>query len=63
LSLRIICVSLFFAGSGKLEPELFHGLAHERREISRLPGRDQIGVNDRLPVLIERTGFLQFISD
>ena len=42
----------FFAGNGKLNPELFHGLAHERREIGRLPGRDQIGVNNHLPVLI-----------
>jgi hypothetical protein len=44
----------FFAGNGKLKPELFHGLAHERGEIGRLPGRDQIGVNNHLPVLIER---------
>src|ERR1019366_3950564 len=33
--------------------ELFHGLAHERREIGRFPGRNQIGVNNPLPVLIE----------
>jgi hypothetical protein len=44
----------FFAGNGKLQPELFHGLAHERGEIGRFSGRDQIGVNNHLPVLIER---------
>ena len=52
----------FFAGNGKLQPELFHGLAHERGEIGRFPGRDQIGVNNHLPVLIERAGLFQFIS-
>src|SRR5450756_2051368 len=47
---------------GKLKSELFHGLAHERGKIGRLPGRDQIGVNNHLPVLIERAGLFQFIS-
>ena len=47
---------LFFAGNAKLKPELFHGLAHERGEICRFPGRDQIGVNNHLPVLIECAG-------
>src|SRR5660397_128473 len=45
-----------------LKPEMFHGLAHERGEIGRLPGRDQIGVNNHLPVLIECAGLFQFIS-
>src|SRR5450756_1588088 len=53
---------LSFAVNGKLKPDLFHGLAHERGEIGRLPGRDQIGVNNHLPVLIERAGLFQFIS-
>jgi hypothetical protein len=44
----------FFAENGKLKPEPFHGLAHERGEIGRFPGRDQIGVNNHLPVLILR---------
>jgi hypothetical protein len=48
--------SLLFAGNGKLKMELFHGLTHERGEIGRLPGRDQIGVNNHLPVLIESAG-------
>src|SRR5659263_52822 len=52
----------FFGGTGKLRTELFHDLAHESGQIGRLPGRDQIGVNNHLPVLIERAGLFQFIS-
>jgi len=59
--LRTTSLSLF-TGNGRLERELLHGLAHERGEIGRLPGRDQIGVNNHLPVLIERAGPFQLIS-
>ncbi len=32
-------------------------------EIGRLPDRYQIGINDHFPVLIDRSGLFQFISD
>jgi hypothetical protein len=57
-----LCQFSLFAGNRNLKPEQFHGLAHERGKIGRLPGRDQIGVNNHFPFLIERAGFFQFIT-
>jgi len=50
------------AALGDTTLEQLHGLAHERGEIARLPGRHQIGVNNDFPVLVERAGLDQFIS-
>ena len=44
----------FRASDGNLEPELLHGLAHERGKMGGLLGSDQIAVNHPIPVLVKR---------
>jgi hypothetical protein len=42
-----------------LKLKLLYDLAHECREVVRLPGRDQIGVNNNFPILIQHAGPFQ----